>query len=58
MDNFFHIAGIVATALPALLIALIAFFSFIPGPEPERTLQVVLDFLQKAKDFISQFSKK
>jgi hypothetical protein len=38
-------------ALTALLAAVAAVASFIPGEEPERTLQKIVDFLSK-------FSKK
>jgi len=43
-------AGLV-TALVAVLGALIAFFMIIPGEEPEKTLQKIVDF-------ISAFSRK
>lgn len=41
----------ILTGLDAVLAGLISIFLVIPGPEPERTLQKVLDFIRK-------FSKK
>jgi len=43
-------AGLV-TALVGVFSALIAFFMIIPGEEPEKTLQKIVDF-------ISSFSRK
>jgi hypothetical protein len=37
----------VVAQLVAVLMALIALFTLIPGPSPERELQAVLDFLKK-----------
>lgn len=35
------------TALVAAIMALIAFFALIPGEQPEKALQSVVDFLSK-----------
>lgn len=58
MDNILNIFSYIAqnwseilNAVVAVLTALIALFLFIPGNQPEKTLQAVVDFLKK-------FSKK
>lgn len=47
----------VAVALVALVHAVIAVSMLIPGEQPEKFLQSVLDKLQGAVDFISKYSK-
>lgn len=37
----------VLAAINGVLVALIAVFVLIPGPEPERTLQKIVDFIAK-----------
>lgn len=39
------------TAINALLVGFIALFSLIPGDQPEKTMQVIVDIIKK-------FSKK
>ena len=50
MDKVMEIIGWFSANLPLIigvLSAIIALTAMIPGPEPERTLQKILDFLSK-----------
>lgn len=47
----------IVIGLPAFIMALIAFFMLIPGDQPEKFLQGVLDVLQKVVDVIKKFSR-
>ena len=49
--NFFENFGQYILAIETVLVALIALFVLIPGPQPEKSLQAIVDFIKK-------FSKK
>ncbi len=57
-QEILSLVGAVAIGLPALLSALIAFFVLVPGAQPEKFLQGMLDKVQKVVDVIAKFSKK
>lgn len=57
MDILIAVSAIIG-AMILLLQAFIAFFLLIPGPQPEATLQKIVDRLQSGVDFLARFSKK
>lgn len=48
----------ILVALVAILSGMITISLMIPGPQPEKNLQGIVDFLQRIVDFLSKFSKK
>lgn len=58
VQHYLALFGAIAIGLPPLMSAMIAFFMLVPGEQPEKFLQTALDKIQKAVDFIKQFSKK
>lgn len=48
----------VLVSIVALLHALIGIFMLVPGDQPEKSLQAIVDKLQSVVDFIQKFSKK
>jgi phage-related protein len=60
-NNLGQIAALIVAllvALVAVLHALIAIFALIPGAQPEKAMQAIVDVLQKAVDFVTKISRK
>lgn len=55
---FLGLIGAVLVAFVALLKAIIMIAVLIPGEQPEKFLQSILDFMQKYVDWIQSVSKK
>ena len=57
MDILVNLSAAIG-ALILLLQAFIAIFILIPGPQPEATMQKIIDLLKKGKDLVEKVSKK